>query len=119
MAYIDDDLNPLDVVYDSVESLLDALSLDSVKRTIEQQIDGTISPNRNFLADVVKKFHMIIENKIDPEEIVELKTEMLEFCSHLVTRICDRYNLGIDPSTDDSMEYLDILDNLYQFSTLR
>ena len=115
MAYIDDDLNPLDIADESVESLLDALSLDVVKRNIEQQIDGTISPNRNFLSVVIAKFNAIIENKVDPEEINEIKNEMLEFSSHLVAKICDRYRIGIDPVTDDSMEYLDILNNLYKF----
>lgn len=115
MSYIDDDLNPIDVVDESVESLLDSLSLDTVRTNIEQQIDGSVSPNRNFLGVVLSKFQMIKENKVDPDDIKELNNEMIEFCAGLVGRICSQFSLGIDPSTDDSMEYLDILQNLYTF----
>lgn len=111
----DDELNPLDIADQSVESLLESLSLDVIRGSMEQQISGEINSVRNFLDVVIAKFEVIKNNKVDPEEISTLNNEMIEFAQGLVGKICDKYDLCVDPATDDSMEYLDMLSDLYIF----
>lgn len=115
MSYYDDELNPVDIEDISMESLLEYLALDNVRLNIEQQLTGRLSANKNFVEATLDKFEMIRKNKSDPEEVNQIVNELVEFCGDLISRICNRYHLGVNPNTDDSLEYIEILKTVYTF----
>lgn len=115
MSYYDDELNPNDIEDMSMESLLGYLALDNVRLNIEQQLTGRLSSTKNFVQATLDKFKMIRDNKSDPEEVNQIVNELVEFCGDLISRICNRYHLGVSPNTDDSLEYIEILETVYTF----
>lgn len=108
-------ITPMDVREQSMDMMLESLSLDIVQGNIEGQIDGSLSPNRDFLSIVISKYNTIKNNTVSEDDMRLLQGELIDFSNNLIDRIKDHYNLFINLADDDSMECLELLSVLYTF----
>jgi hypothetical protein len=112
------DFNSDDISDLSVETLLSSLSLDIMRDNITQQINGTLVTNQNYLSIVVSKFDEIIDEIVDNDILIKVKQEMIEFCRDLILKLVGQWNLAFDDPNEDTLEYIEILEVLYNFFIL-
>lgn len=117
-GYEDEALSTTEARNYSVESLLEYLSFEVVGLNIEQQTNGTLESNRDFLTPTLQRYEFFRANKTEPSDIKELDDEIIRFCANIIGIISDKYKIHVDPITDDSLDYLQIADTLYTFFIL-
>lgn len=103
----------------SLNALLDDLGLELISDNIGQQINGTTTSTIDFLSIIIIKFRYIIESEeIDSEDKSGLKSEIIDFCGELITRIADEYNIFVNLIDEGYETYIFVLSTLYDFFVL-
>lgn len=101
----------------TVEEILDSLSLELMRDNIYQQIYDELPPSRDFMSIVINKFNFIIENgEFDDDIKTAVKTEIVEFCDKIIDYITDKFNLGYNEIYGDETE---VAEMLYQFFVVK
>ena len=109
-----DDLCVADIATQSVDSLLESLSLEIMETSITDQITSGNNSNRDFLSTIINKFNAIIENATT-EQSRGIKDEMIEWSNRLILTIVNEYNLAYNSPAEETLESIDILESLYNF----
>ena len=112
-----DELCVEDIATQSTDSLLESLSLEIMETSINDQINGDRSSDRDFLGTVIDKFNTITEEGT-PDTVRGIRDEIIEWANRLILSIVHEYNLGYNNPGEDSLENLDILESLYHFFIL-
>ena len=112
-----DELCVDDIATQSTNSLLESLSLEIMETSINDQINGDRSSDRDFLGTVIDKFNAITEEG-DPDTVRGIRDEIIEWANRLILSIVHEYNLGYNNPGEDSLENLDVLESLYHFFVL-
>lgn len=101
----------------TVDDVLESLSLEVMRDSIYQQIYDELPPNRDFLSIVLNKFNFIIESdELDDEIKALVNTEIAEFCDKIIDYIVGKFDLAYNEISGKETE---IADMLYQFFVMR
>lgn len=98
----------------SMDDLMDSLSLSLMLDNIKQQIYGEIESRRDFLDTVLSKFRFILEEGEfdDPGMKNAIKQEVVDFCNTIISYIVDRYELAY---AEEYGKEIEVVDTLYHF----
>lgn len=98
----------------TIDDLMDSLSLSLMLDNIKQQVYGEIESKRDFLDTVLTKFRFILENGDfdDPGIKTTIKQEVVDFCNTVIFYIVNRYELAY---AEDIGSEIDNVDTLYHF----
>lgn len=100
-------------------SLLEALSLDLIKDSIDNQINYSLPSTTDFLSTVLSKFNYILSMEdIDDEDKAEVKFQIIDFCEDLIVDISNKFNIFIDHTNNDYESSIKLLSTLYNFLVL-
>ena len=97
----------------TIEEILDSLSLELMRDNIYQQIYEELPPNRDFMSVVLDKFNFIIENgEFDDDVKAIVNTEITDFCNKIINYIVDKFDLAYNELEGSEKE---IAEMMYQF----
>lgn len=101
----------------SIEEILDSLSLELMRDNIYQQIYEELPPSRDFMSIVLNKFNFIIENgEFDDDIKAAVNAEITDFCNKVIDYIVDKFDLAYNEVEGSERE---IAETLYQFFVVR
>lgn len=101
----------------SIEEILDSLSLELMRDNIYQQIYEELPPSRDFMSIVLNKFNFIIENgEFDDEIKSAVNLEIVDFCNKVIDYIVKNFDLAYNEIEGAER---DVAQTLYQFFVVR